>query len=76
MRVTGYAYESDIHCLECSEERFGVEPLKLGYEDARAPRDMDGNVPGPIFDTDEDATDLEDGYCGSCMGERRMICIL
>jgi hypothetical protein len=62
--VVGYAYEADVHCVECSEKRFACEADSepSDYED------NDGNPVHPIFAGGEDAYD-EDGSvlrCGDC----------
>lgn len=52
--LLGYSYESDIHCVECANERFGDDDGAI---------DREGNGVYPVFcwDTLED-----DCYCGTC----------
>jgi hypothetical protein len=59
MKVIGYTYEADVHCIHCALERFGS---KLD----RNAIDSEGNAPHPIFDTDEWS---ESERCGDCEEE-------
>ena len=84
--VVGYAYEADVHCLECTEKRF---PKMHDY--LRAPEtDREGNEISPIFageDAYEDCGQCSDGQhecpechvphnCGDCdaTGKRSRVC--
>lgn len=76
MRVIGYAYEADLHCVDCAKKRFNVltaDELKRfpTLRDTKTETDEhgiallqidnEGNHIHPIFSTDE-----EDGVCGDC----------
>ncbi len=56
--VIGYAYDADIHCLQCAEQRFGD---KLNDENTK---DSEGNSIHPVFGGDENANDEHCGDCG------------
>jgi hypothetical protein len=54
--IIGYAYDADIHCVDCASRRF------RGTEDRDA-TDSEGNEVHPIFDT---AEDHHLDHCGDC----------
>ena len=56
--ITGWTYESDLHCSDCALDRFG-ERLR---DDENPPEDTDGNPVRPLFATDTAADDR----CGDC----------
>ena len=74
--VVGYAYEADVHCLGCTEERFPNI-----YDDLRAPEtDSEGNEISPIFAGEGAYSDCSccegkgshgdcKASCGTCDGE-------
>lgn len=76
MRVIGYNYEADTHCVECTLKRFKAGGFSLtnplnhnpGLDengiDYRA-TDEQGNAVHPIFSTDEG--DWNCGDCGECL---------
>lgn len=56
MRIIGYTYDADVHCRDCTHERFGRQ-LVSGYDPLSAedePLDSEGNPINPIFDITED----------------------
>ncbi len=56
--VVGYSYEADLHCEDCTYDRFGGDI----YNEESPPEDSEGNEISPIF-----AQDVEDGdCCGDC----------
>lgn len=63
--IIGYAYEADLHCPECAEKRFGVDPGKIWVRKGAV--DREGNQVHPIFVSDEH--DPEGEYCGDCRAE-------
>lgn len=75
MRVIGYTFEADCHCVDCTLKRHEskpfelTDPLKLGEGDDEnglpyAATDREGNAVHPMFSTDE-ASEGGD-YCGDC----------
>ena len=69
MRVIGYSYEADHHCIDCTNKRFGATPTY------RIHRDNEGNLIHAIFSTDEwqeyDSSFLAENptqylVCGDC----------
>lgn len=74
MRIIGYAYDADCHCVDCTRERADVgllkrvPPLKLDTDEHGIALDLvddEGNDVHPIFSTDENATDETCGDCGN-----------
>lgn len=63
--VTGYAYEADMHCVECTKKRFILarESKNGNWLEFNGQLDSEGNTPSPAFLGDE--TDSEQ-YCGDC----------
>ena len=59
MRIVGFAYVADIHCMDCAREDFGEGIFNESLED------REGNPVHPIFEIDESAL----CHCGDC-GER------
>lgn len=57
MRVIGYAYDADLHCVGCAEKRFG-DPDRDGVTDS------EGNPVHPLFSTEE--TRAHGEHCGDC----------
>lgn len=55
--IIGYAYEADVPCTDCAEDRFGVPALWHGTA-----TDREGNEIHPIFASDES----QDDHCGDC----------
>jgi hypothetical protein len=57
----GFAYDADVHCVECSQDRFGVAPwpdlIPTGVEDS------EGNEPSAIFEDSE--SDVPE-HCSDC----------
>ncbi len=75
MRVIGYTFEADQHCVGCTIKRHAEKPFELGDPLGRgegsdenglpyAAEDNEGNAVHPIFSTDE-----VENYCGDCGGE-------
>lgn len=60
MRIIGYTYDADIHCVGCAEKRFGAGVDALGAEPKQ---DSEGNEVRPVFSTDEHESAP---YCGDC----------
>lgn len=58
--VVGYAYEADLHCLDCTCTRFGF-PHTTDGNDLEA-IDNEGNAITPYFLGDTTSED----YCGDC----------
>lgn len=54
--IRAWAYEADVHCNGCKNERFGDDDYAV---------DGEGNPIHPIFQWDE----LNDPYCGDCLEE-------
>lgn len=78
MRIIGYSYEADCHCVECAQKRFGHSPQSIltacvslpiaavEFDEHGLPDrqdDNEGNPVHPIFSTDEQ---LEPQHCGDC----------
>ena len=68
MRVLGYTYEFDVHCIQCAVSRFGVEGV-----DAEDTTDKYGDSIGVIFSSSEwhSCTDADEAgilACGDCGG--------
>jgi hypothetical protein len=65
----GYAYDADIHCPNCAEQRFGrcAEHGQL----ACCVVDSEGNEPGAIAPWSEGPEDGSGEYCGDCNYEIR-----
>jgi hypothetical protein len=55
--IVGYAYEADVHCVDCAVARFGSQQH---WRDAV---DNEGNPIHPIFAGDENASEE---VCGDC----------
>lgn len=73
MRVIGYSFEADCHCVDCTLKRHEQRPFDLtdplGYgggvdenELPYAATDDEGNAVHPIFSTDDG-----EEYCGDCL---------
>lgn len=58
--VVGYAYEADLHCTQCAEDRFGAAKL---MDNENPPEDGEGNPVSPVF-AGEDAYE----QCDHCSG--------
>ena len=71
--VVGYTYEGEVHCVSCTEERFG-EAKDLEVRDLSGLVDNEGNNLHPIFAMDEGMACDCCGGTGShmvvCGGER------
>lgn len=68
MRMIGYAYEADTHCITCAQQRFNAWPsVSTERLDCNgillSQADSVGNPVTPILDIDEGA---EDQQCGTC----------
>lgn len=70
MRIIGYNYEADTHCVICTQRRHVMQPFSsVGvnhFDEHHLPEnahDNEGNPIHPIFSTDEQ---LEPLYCGDC----------
>lgn len=71
MKVVGYSYDADIHCVDCTIKGFQPYLPESGHRtvedwlDAEdLPHDSEGNEIHPIFDTDEAGDSPE--HCGDC----------
>lgn len=64
MNVTAYTYNAAAHCQRCTFRYFRVDVLKVpeGADPLEGATDSEGNAPGVIFSTDENAA----GYCDTC----------
>ena len=56
--VIGYAYEADLHCLDCTSARFKANANRLNF----IAIDSEGNTVSPIF-LGEDHGE----HCGDCL---------
>lgn len=74
MSIIGYAYNSEIHCMDCTLDAISNGVLKLqtktrqvqgidGIEILENITDMDGNPIHPIYDTDDNS---ESEVCADC----------
>ncbi len=61
VRILGYDYEADHHCVDCAEDRFPLEEQGRWIDEDAV--DAEGNPVHPIFSTDEVG---EDEVCGDC----------
>lgn len=59
MRIIGYVYEADLHCLDCAHDRFGAQSLADG-----SAVDTEDNPVSPIWDYDEISGEAP--HCGDC----------
>lgn len=76
MRIIGYTYEADYHCIACTQRRFRTRPIAINNDEHGVPipaHDSEHNPIGALFSTDELPCDLapEDGgyspgACGGC----------
>lgn len=75
MRITGYTFEADLHCVECTLARHNRKPFHLRPKDwpdyipgkdenglPYAAQDREGNLVHPVFSTDE----MSGNHCGDC----------
>lgn len=64
-KVIAYAYDADIHCVNCTHKRFdGFMYYACGqWYMHGAAKDSEGNPVHPVFDTEENPDGL---YCGDC----------
>jgi hypothetical protein len=63
VKVIGYTYEADEHCVNCTKNRFGDDAVALHPK--QECKDNDGNPIHPIFDIDEHPnTGIHCGDCG------------
>ena len=60
MRVIGYTYDADTHCVDCALARFGADDNGWVPEGVA---DSEGNELGAIFTDSESDTP---GSCGTC----------
>lgn len=74
MKIIGYTYEADCHCVGCTRQRADSGGFRKSHPDSRADivdehgvaltsTDSEGNPIHPMFSTDEQ---LEPQYCGDC----------
>lgn len=63
--VIGYAYDADLHCVECTEKRFGADALEADASGLAELTDSEGNPLHPIFLWDENL-DESACCCGDC----------
>lgn len=73
MRIIGYTFEADCHCVSCTQKRkFKLDAAREGFRQAKEKdehgvpvnaMDNEGNPIHPMFSTDEQ---LEPQYCGDC----------
>lgn len=65
------AYEADLHCLACTQKRFGetlydiIYDGRVNYADPRYPQDSEGNPVSVLLEGQNDE-DLEGQVCGDC----------
>lgn len=63
--VVAWTYDADMHCPDCASARFrGQEDFDWADPDAGTV-DSEGNVPHPVFVSDEGWTGLVCGTCGT-----------
>lgn len=66
MAVVGFTYDADIHCVDCSQKRFGSadwpDLIPQGLEDS------EGNEPSAIFEDSESDTPEHCADCGTFLG--------
>lgn len=55
--ILGYAYEADMHCLDCARKRFGPKLDNAETEDS------DGNKLAPLFASSVEQQEV----CGDCL---------
>ncbi len=74
MRIIGYTYEADIHCVDCAFNEAVVgslkrqPPLFVDSDEMGMALDLvdrEGNKVRPVYSIDEGATAA---YCGDCFG--------
>lgn len=67
MKIIGYTYEADTHCVSCAVKRFAEVPHKGKELDEHfipmRAEDGEGNEIHPMFSTDEQ---IEQPFCGTC----------
>ena len=64
MKLVGYTYEADIHCVECSNKAFPeLAQTTQGTIEAPTVYDQEGNEPGAVFDDTEWSYAT---YCSDC----------
>lgn len=70
MRIIGYTFEADCHCISCTQKRHMEQPFPAAgihrKDEHGLPQDAqdnEGNPIHPMFSTDEQ---LEPQYCGDC----------
>jgi len=77
MRIIGYTYDADIHCVDCAfnEAAVGVlkrqPPLYVGSDECGMAMDLvdrEGNKVRPVYDIDER---VNMACCGDCFGPLR-----
>ena len=75
MRIIGYAFNADTHCIDCTHDAMAVgslqcvPPLRCDTDENAVPYDLtdrEGNQIHPIFDIDENAGSE---YCGDCLAK-------
>ncbi len=64
MRVIGYTYEADYHCVDCTENRFGQDDLGYAFT-----VDNEDNSIHPVFSTDEIQEYSACAECSVLIGE-------
>lgn len=60
MRIIAYAYDADLHCVDCARRAFASTDADYIPDDAK---DSEGNPINPVFDIHETA---EGEYCADC----------
>lgn len=67
-RIVAYTYEADVHCVNCTNTRFG-QYIRFPRDTNGIPldsTDREGNTIHPVFSTDE-VTTTHFTHCGTCL---------
>ena len=69
MRIIGYSYEAELHCVKCAINRFGYGETEDPDQNniSMSQTDSEGNLVTPVFDITEIAD--SERYCGGGGGE-------
>ena len=67
MKIIGYTYEADYHCIDCTEKEFGKDDLGYAFT-----VDSEDNIIQPVFSTDEIQEYSACAECSVLIGEQVM----
>lgn len=68
VRIIGYTFNADYHCVDCTQRAFAPAKRGVKVDECGVPflaHGMDKQPVHPVFDTDELPTDLEDRHGGA-----------